>query len=294
VERFKAYGKPPTNNNRQQAYIPEGAIAIHNPVGTAPCFILEHNSRFIISLPGVPQEMQYILHHEIIPFLKDHYQLKTQIIKATVLHVASMGESMVDEIIADLENYANPTVGLLAHPGQVDIRITAKAGSETQANQMIAPILEDLYLRLGENIYGCDDDTLGRVIAKLLDENNLNLLIVTCGLDESFEKMLQPASANTISIKPQVSQPIDLAILTEAVATQFQNSPEDLVFGMALLENERVTLHLAYHDATGKASQTRHYGGPRAYARLWAGHTSLDYLRRNLIKFIGYSERGTS
>ena len=56
VERYKNFGRKPTENNRRQAYIPENAIPIHNPVGTAPCFIVEQDSKFIISLPGVPQE----------------------------------------------------------------------------------------------------------------------------------------------------------------------------------------------------------------------------------------------
>src|SRR4030066_1722983 len=56
--RFLRYGRVPTENNRRQAYIPKGAIAIENPVGTAPIFIVELGNQVIISLPGVPREME--------------------------------------------------------------------------------------------------------------------------------------------------------------------------------------------------------------------------------------------
>ena len=66
-------------------------------------------------------------------------------IKARVLHVAGVGESTIDEWVADLETVSNPTVGLAAHPGQVDVRITAKAESMDAAMQMIAIIVLLLY-----------------------------------------------------------------------------------------------------------------------------------------------------
>src|SRR4030042_1088400 len=64
--RFERFGRTPTENNRRQAFIPKGAIPIENPVGTAPIFFLEHQSHVIISLPGVPREMEYLLKHEVI------------------------------------------------------------------------------------------------------------------------------------------------------------------------------------------------------------------------------------
>jgi nicotinamide-nucleotide amidase len=186
VNRFKSYGRQPTDNNQRQAFIPQGAIPIPNPVGSAPCFIIELDSACVISLPGVPSEMKHILQHAIIPFLKSKYHLDSQIIKATRLHVAAVGESMVDEWIADLEDQANPTVGLLAHPGLVDIRVTAKAKSEEEANQLIKPIVDEIRLRLGENIYGQDGDTLESVIAGLLAENDLTMGVIVFGFDGPF------------------------------------------------------------------------------------------------------------
>lgn len=156
VERFKRYKREPTENNRRQAYIPLGAIPVENLVGTAPAFIAERpEQKCIISLPGVPRELEYLLENEILPYLTQHYQLKG-IIKVLVVHTAGMGESLIDEQVADLELLSNPTVGLLAHPGQTDIRITAKAESEQMAKNMIKEVLESVTEKLGHNIYGFD------------------------------------------------------------------------------------------------------------------------------------------
>jgi hypothetical protein len=78
------------------------------------------------------------------------------------------------------------------------------------------------------------------------------------------------------------------------VQHEHQGSPGDPVFGLVLVKNDRVALHLAYQDAKVQASESRYYGGPREYASLWAGHVGLDFLRRKLIKFTGNQERGTS
>jgi competence/damage-inducible protein CinA-like protein len=73
--RFRAYGVPMGENNRRQAYIPQDASPIENPVGTAPSFIVEHHDHLIISLPGVPREMEYLMEHAVLPYLKDRLQL---------------------------------------------------------------------------------------------------------------------------------------------------------------------------------------------------------------------------
>ena len=100
--RFQRFGRQPTENNKRQAYVPQGALAVENPVGTAPAFIMETNAHAIISLPGVPREMEYLMENAVLPYLRQRYEL-TGIIKARVLHTAGVGESQIDELIGDLE-----------------------------------------------------------------------------------------------------------------------------------------------------------------------------------------------
>jgi len=165
-----------TENNRRQAQIPEGAIPLENPVGTAPCFIVEDPRGIVISLPGVPREMQYMMTHTVLPYLKQKLGLH-QVIKARTLKTCGIGESALDARIADLEQSSNPTIGLAAHPGQSHIRITAKADSQEQADAMIAEMEAHVRERVGEVIFGADDDTLQSAIIALLAERNRHIAV---------------------------------------------------------------------------------------------------------------------
>ena len=100
-KRFQRLGRLPTKNNRRQAYIPKGAQWLENPVGTAPIFFVEHGTNLIITLPGVPSEMEYLMAHNVLPLLQQHYDLHAMI-KTRVLHTVGVGESLIDERISDL------------------------------------------------------------------------------------------------------------------------------------------------------------------------------------------------
>ncbi len=164
-------------NNRRQANIPRGALAIENPKGTAPGFIVENEGSAIISLPGVPREMRFLMQEQVIPYLKRRFGLHG-VIRSRTLKVVGLGESRVDERITDLEQGSNPTVGLAAHPGQVDVRITAKADDEESAAEMIRPVEQEIRRRLGDSIFGVDEETLEGVVAALLAERKLRLNIL--------------------------------------------------------------------------------------------------------------------
>ncbi|NWG15128.1 MAG: CinA family nicotinamide mononucleotide deamidase-related protein [Chloroflexi bacterium] len=183
AERFAGFRVQMTENNRRQAYLPDGAILIENPVGTAPAFIVEHEGRVIISLPGVPREMKYLLAESVVPFLRAHFQLGSDVIKARVLRTAGIGESTLDSLIGeDLLQQSNPTVGLAAHTGQVDIRITAKAGSVEEADRMIAATERHIRERCDKYIFGTDDDRIESVLVRLLLEHHATLAISETGI----------------------------------------------------------------------------------------------------------------
>jgi len=283
LERFKAYGRTPTENNRRQAYIPQGAIKVNNPVGTAPCFIVEIEHSCIISLPGVPKEMEFILRESVIPYLSQNYELKSQIIKATVLHAASIGESMIDEKIEDLEQLANPTVGLLAHPGQVDIRVTAKAESGTEAQKLSKPIIEELFSRLGNYIYGIDGETLEGTVSQNLNQNQQQLALIEFGMNGSFISRLNHGQPNSLKTQIINTQPADESDFLKQVLEFQHQHLADIGFGIALTVNDRVTVQLAYVDSRKSKLITRSYGGPKEHAHLWAQNTGLDFLRRQIL-----------
>lgn len=294
LDRFKEHGREPTENNRRQAYLPEGAIPIFNPVGTAPCYIVEVDEAYIISLPGVPREMETILHQSVIPYLKEKFDLKSQVIKATVLHAASMGESVIDEKIEDLEKYANPTVGLLSHPGQVDIRVTAKANSISEAFELSNPIVEELKTRLGDSIYGQDEETLESVVSLLLNKHHLKLLLIEHGLEGELVSRLKLGQPDQFESVLLEEQPENLEDFENQITGGKQTSPGTILFGVALLLNEKVSVHLVYQDAQETVTETRFYGGPRDYAPLWAQNSGIDFLRRQLMNHITHLRTGDS
>ena len=291
-DRFRDYGHEPTENNRRQAYIPKNAIPIPNPVGTAPCFIVEIGTSCIISLPGVPREMELLLHQSVIPFLRKKYQLRTQIIKATVLHAASIGESVVDEIIGDLEKLANPTVGLLAHPGQVDIRVTAKAISEAEAIALSDPVVVELRKRLADNIYGQDDDTLESVICNLLNQHGLKVCFAESGITQGLTKRFKADQLDNITIQHLEMAPHDIQDFKKILDDYINKTNATMGIGIALTVTDKVKVQYIYKDLQTTDIKTRTYGGPPENAPLWALNAGLDFLRRHLLFFIRNQKTG--
>ena len=177
--RFSRFGRPMADNNKRQAYIPEGSTPLTNPVGTAPCYLSEDvNGRgCIISLPGVPRELDYMMENTVIPLLIERMG-GVKVTRVRVLRTCAVGESNVDRGIGDLMTAGNPTVGLAAHVGQTDVRITAKADTEEEADTLVAGMEEKLRERLGVAVYGVGKVTVAEVVGDLMQEKSLKLGVI--------------------------------------------------------------------------------------------------------------------
>jgi nicotinamide-nucleotide amidase len=168
--RFRSRGFIMTPNNERQAYMPEGAIPVDNPNGTAPSFIVEDPRGVIFVLPGVPFELKWLFDNEVTPYLRRKFSL-SEIITYRVLKVAELGESRVDDLMGHLiANSRNPTVGVLAHPGQVDIRIAAKAATKEDALRLIAPVEAEVRQLIGKHLFASDEETMETAVGSLLRE----------------------------------------------------------------------------------------------------------------------------
>ncbi len=182
--RFSGFRAQMTENNRRQAYVPDGAVIIENPVGTAPSFAVEVGDQVVISLPGVPRELKYLMIERVVPYLREHYGIVGAIIKARILKAAGIGESALDEMIgADILERSNPTVGLAAHSGQIDVRITAKADTEAEADRLIAITEALLRERIGDYIFGVDTDTLEQAYLTEAQAHEITTAIAEIGID---------------------------------------------------------------------------------------------------------------
>lgn len=279
--RFQRFHRQATENNKRQAFIPRGSLAIENPVGTAPSFIFETDRHAIISLPGVPREMEYLLENNVIPYLLKRYKLQGTI-KARVLHVSGVGESQVDEWIGDLERLSNPTVGLLAHPGLIDIRITAKASSTEEAWRMIEVVETEIRKRVGTAIFGTDGDTLEVEVAKKLNEMKWKAAIVENGISSDAIRLLTKAGA---VLTLSESQPENCSQgFTEGEISNLKTTlGVDVIVAASFTPgSEKQTLQLVLLSPTKTENTLRYYGGPPQHSVLWTTHSILDYLYKGL------------
>jgi nicotinamide-nucleotide amidase len=268
VDTISRYGRKPAENQKRQAVVPKGAIGVRNPVGTAPAFIVETARSTVISLPGVPNEMELILHDAIIPYLQKRFDLK-QLIKVRVLHCSGLGEGLIDEKIGDLEALANPTVGLAAHTGVVDVRIAAKAESQSQADALISPIERVIRERLGNAVFGADEDRLESVTLDAVSHRGWSLIAIERGLQGLLNSKLphhvQPAADSGRN-------------LMEAARAARITSGADVALGISVAEGE-LSAEMVLITPHGEKMHRIKYGGPpRSFPR-WAVNLALNWLR---------------
>lgn len=176
---------PMVESNLRQAMIFRSGRAIPNDHGTAPGAILEKDGKTVICLPGPPRELIPMVEGFVVPYLTERLGTGRQILRSRVLRTIGIGESTMEERVRDLLATRNPTIAPLAHLGEAHLRITAKAGSEAEAEALIAPLEAELRRRLGEAVYGVDDQPLEAAVIDLLARRQHTLAVaesVTGGL----------------------------------------------------------------------------------------------------------------
>lgn len=171
---FEKRGIPQRESFLRQAYLPSGCTAIDNPVGTAPGVRfdgeLNGENKQIFAVPGVPREMKAMLDGTIIPALLEKSEGRAQIIVSRVLRSFGVGESALADPIEDILTSAeNPTVApLIFGNTEVHLRLTAKAANEIEARELLDEAENRIRQRVGDSIFGRDDETLPFVtVAKL-------------------------------------------------------------------------------------------------------------------------------
>lgn len=276
-DRFRRYGRIPTENNRRQAFIPKGAIAISNPVGTAPAFYIEINGSIVVSLPGVPRELETLLLDHVLPILHQRYQLDS-VFASVVVHAAGAGESQIDEWVSDLESGSNPTVGLLAHPGVTDIRITARANSRDEADRMVNQVYRDIIHRIGSSHFGDDDTTLEQAVNQQLLGRDWRAFLLLHGFDRGLETRTESLSPRHIYVFSSLEDDPSSPELEIAKTSGYQIIVRADLFRVTNQTNLAMTIQ----SPDGEKSVTRSHGGHPDLAELWAENMLLDFIRRYL------------
>jgi nicotinamide-nucleotide amidase len=291
-ERFAKWGRTMSDNNVRQAYIPQGATPVENPVGTAPCFIVEHQGHSVFVLPGVPREMKYLTETRVLPWLREKMG-DSSIILSRTLRTCAVGESLIDEKIGDLEEESNPTVGLAAHPGQTDVRITAKAPTRAEAEKLIADMEARVRERLGDWIYGVGNETVEQVIARLLTAKQKTVAIAESNTLGNIAKLLR-STPEGLHVTDNLIRLSDEEV-NDANAEQIANalraaSGADIAIAVVSTMGNQ-DMYLADTGKTSIAitsdSKTRSYsypvGGMGEMAQNWTTVRALDILRRALL-----------
>lgn len=172
---FQQLNRPMLDVNVKQADVPEGCQVIQNKNGTAPCMWFDVNGKIFVSMPGVPFEMMYLMEEEVLPRLKEKFDLP-HIVHQTILTVGQ-GESYLAQQIEDIEDSLPTHIKLAYLPklGQVRLRLSAIGSDETALKTEVAIYAERIIERAKDFVAAEEDVPLEKAILDIMKANNLTL-----------------------------------------------------------------------------------------------------------------------
>jgi len=293
-ERFARFGATMTDNNRQQVYIPAGATLVENPVGTAPGFIVESGTGTVIAMPGVPSEMKRMMQDTVLPYLR-HRNGNQGIIRRRVLRTIGIGESTIDHKLGDLMERSNPTVGLAAHLGQADVRVTAHAQTEEAVEALLDEIEGEVRARIGRYIYSANaGESFAQVVAQLLLAREVTVALFETNTQGSLNQRLSGALPDFWPVVAAwtaddlAKTPVAIQEQTAALQPPFDES-QSIRLAQSLRESSGASYGLAVIGTSGDDEGVWGSGEGQTLIAL-AGPNGEDTLRVNY----GGRERATS
>jgi len=173
--KFAAFGREMPASNEKQADFPVGARILPNPVGTAPGFAIDLSGARVFFMPGVPHEMQRMVHDHVVPSIADLARRNTCQIH---LRTFGMGESAVGEKLAGIEA-ATPgiTLGYRASFPEIEVKVLARAETDRAAEELARRVADEVRTRLGDAVYGDRDDTFPAFVGRLLRDRGLTIAV---------------------------------------------------------------------------------------------------------------------
>lgn len=163
--------------NIGQAMKPSKSKIIWNEHGTAPGLLIEVQNRIFVAMPGVPFEMKSMIDNSVIPLIKEMYLQNPEYhYRTTTLLTSGIGESILFEMIGNIDELLQgQKMAFLPSPLGVRLRIDVKAKTESETDNEIRRIEKILFERVGEFIYGRNDDTIEEITGKILKEKGLTI-----------------------------------------------------------------------------------------------------------------------
>jgi competence/damage-inducible protein CinA-like protein len=311
-ERFRRMGREMPESNLRQADVPEGARYVLPERGTAPGLMLEvEGGKRVCVVPGVPAEMREMMEGALLPELARLTGGRT--IMSRTLRSVGVAEAKVWELLQDLfEELDNPTMAFLPAEGEVRVRLTATAGSVEEAERLIAPVAEKVRRRLGDAVFGEDEDSLEEVVGRLLGDRGLWLACAESltggelsaritGVPDASKHFAGSAVCYSPEAKRDVlgvsKETIDgPGTVSEECAREMARGARRLfgtdvavsltgVAGPEHLEGKQPgTLWIGLATADAEEAITLNVPGDRAQVRRWAEQAALNLLRRYLLR----------
>jgi len=177
AQRIRSYftrtGRPMTDNNLQQAMLPEGCTILENDWGTAPGCAFEAEGVHVIMLPGPPSECRPMFQYRARPYL---LSLSEGVIASHTIKLFGIGESAMESQLREQMNaMSNPTLAPYAKEGECELRVTAKAPTDEEAQALLKPTVEQVRRLFGDKVYGVDVPSLEYVVLEGLKTKGLTL-----------------------------------------------------------------------------------------------------------------------
>lgn len=169
---FASLGRKMSDNNLKQAFVPQNGKKLVNNNGTAPGAFFRQGNKMAFLLPGPPSEMKPMFFEQVRPLLEN---MQDSVLRSLTLHLCGIGESDLEQKVSSLLENQNPTAALYAKPGEVHIRITAKAQSADQADAMCDEYADLFRAVVGGYIYSDDGKDLESTVVSLLQEHGETL-----------------------------------------------------------------------------------------------------------------------
>ena len=299
-----------TENNTKQAFVPAGCTIFHNTCGTAPGCAFEKDGKYVLMLPGPPKECRTMLRLSAIPYLK---QLSDETIVSHSVRIFGIGESGVDALFAEeMNRMTNPSLAPYAKEADCLLKVTAKAKTAAEAEEMCIPVIARIRERLGDYVYGIDVENLEQCVSEALIKKNFTLAVAEgfSGGELSSRFSVLPSAAaffrgsvtvftddakyRLLGIDPDVIL-TEGSVSTEVTAEMAENVRRILNadFGIAVTglteeaENSSFpagTVLVALATENETFVKTSEFGTARSsgFIRRMAGNTACDMLRRYL------------
>jgi nicotinamide-nucleotide amidase len=312
-KRFAKRGIEMPEVNRRQAMVPEGATVLENRWGTAPGLFIETlQGRILVLLPGPPRELEPMFDEQVRPRLRgfagDFFY------RTRKLWVAGLPESSVEQkIVSTYHAYENPLTTILAAPGQVEIRLTARERSAAAADALNEELASKLRAILGEHVFSEREETLEAVVGSLLHDAGMRLAIaesITGGLiahritqvsgasryfDTGFVTYSNESKTALLGVAPDlfrrvgaVSEEVALAMARGAL----ERASADIAVSVTGIAgptggSDEKPVGLVYIGLATRASaraERRQFPGERRQVKRWTAQTALDLVRLELLR----------